>query len=186
LSQALDKPLATSQREAKVNIMKASIKCIGLIKKFESLHDGDLSLIGLQPKMDPIGIWTEGYGHAMRFNGSFLKGSHNKSLAYSLQSIRTEADAIRILTQEDIPVREGIVTRHVRVAINQNQFDALVSFTFNVGEGNLATSTLLRKVNTNPADPSIRREFDKWVYSEGRKLQGLVNRRKEEANLYFS
>ena len=55
--------------------MKTSNIGIELIKEFESLHDGDLSIIGLQPKMCPAGIWTEGYGHAMRDNkGNFIKG----------------------------------------------------------------------------------------------------------------
>jgi lysozyme len=51
--------------------MKTSNVGIQLIQEFESLHDGDLTMIGLQPKMDPIGIWTEGYGHAMRDSKGF-------------------------------------------------------------------------------------------------------------------
>ncbi len=165
--------------------MKASIKCTGIIKKWESLHDGDLSIIGLQPKMCPRGIWTEGYGHAMRFNGDFIMGEHNKPLAYRLQTIRTQADADRVL-KADLVEFEGHVNDIVKSAINQNQFDALVSLCFNIGPTNMLTSTIIKKVNTNPNDPSISREFDKWIYSGGRKYIGLVNRRKDEAKLYFS
>ena len=64
--------------------MRTSIVGINLIKEFESLHDGDLSKIGIQPKMDPIGIWTEGYGKAMRGDdGCFLKGKKDKDKAYA-------------------------------------------------------------------------------------------------------
>ena len=70
--------------------------------------------------------------------------------------------------------------------ISQHQFDALLSFTFNIGTGNLARSTLLRKVKANPKDPSIRGEFSRWVHGGGKRLPGLVRRRKMEADLYFS
>lgn len=70
--------------------------------------------------------------------------------------------------------------------ISQHQFDALLSFTYNVGTGNLARSTLLRKVKANPRAPSIRGEFSRWVYGGGKRLPGLVRRRKMEAALYFS
>lgn len=63
--------------------------------------------------------------------------------------------------------------------------EAVVSFTFNLGAGNLYNSTLLKKVNRNPDDPAIRQEFEKWVYADGRVLQGLVDRRKAEADMYF-
>ena len=66
------------------------------------------------------------------------------------------------------------------------QFDALVSFAYNVGVGNFAKSTLLKKVNANPNDPTIRSEFEKWNKANGRVLKGLVTRRKEEADLYFT
>lgn len=71
-------------------------------------------------------------------------------------------------------------------SINQHQFDALLSFTYNVGTGNLSNSSLLRKVKANPNDPSIRREFSRWVYGGSKRLMGLVRRRKMEADLYFS
>ena len=70
--------------------------------------------------------------------------------------------------------------------VSQHQFDALLSFTYNVGTGNLARSTLLKKVKANPKDPSIRGEFARWVYGGGKRLPGLVRRRKMEADLYFS
>jgi lysozyme len=69
--------------------------------------------------------------------------------------------------------------------VNQNQFDALVSFAYNLGSGALKSSTLLKKVNINPNDTTIQAEFEKWVYAGNVKLQGLIRRRKSEAFLYY-
>lgn len=81
---------------------------------------------------------------------------------------------------------ENDVKRLVKAPLNQNQFEALVSFTFNLGGGSLSTSTLLKKVNVNPCDPSIRDEFAKWRLAGGKVLAGLIRRRAAEADLYFS
>lgn len=70
--------------------------------------------------------------------------------------------------------------------ITQNQYNALVSFAFNLGSQALGKSTLLKKVNVNPNDPTIRNEFLKWNKSGGKELLGLTKRRTKEANLYFS
>jgi len=86
------------------------------------------------------------------------------------------------------------VTKLVVSNINQNQFNALVSFAYNVGsdidtdtiaEG-LGDSTLLKKVNKNPNDPTIRYEFLKWNKAGGKIVTGLTRRRNEEASIYFS
>ena len=70
--------------------------------------------------------------------------------------------------------------------VNQNQFDALVSFCFNLGAGNLAKSQLLRFIKANPNDPKIAAEFLKWNRAGGEVSTGLVRRRKKEAQLYFT
>jgi lysozyme len=80
---------------------------------------------------------------------------------------------------------EDAVNRHLP-NVNQCQFDALVSFCYNVGTGAFIKSTLLKKAKANPADPSIVDEFNKWVRGGGKVLPGLVTRRREEAKLYFS
>ena len=81
---------------------------------------------------------------------------------------------------------ESAVNKYVKSAINQNQFDALVSFCYNVGGANLSKSTLLKKVNINPIDLTIKNEFLKWNRAGGIVLQGLINRRKAEYTLYSS
>lgn len=70
--------------------------------------------------------------------------------------------------------------------LTQNQFDALVSFTFNLGEGSLKSSTLLKKVNANPSDTTISSEFLKWNKAGGKVIDGLTKRRQAEAKLYFA
>ena len=86
----------------------------------------------------------------------------------------------------DLKTAEDAVNRLVKVPLNQNQFDALVSFTYNLGQGNFGKSTLLKKINANPSDASIGAEFDRWVHSGGIALPGLIARREREKNLYFS
>ena len=141
--------------------MKTSQKGIDLIKRFE----------GFSPVayLCPAGVWTIGYGHTAGVQeGDSIDGD-------------TAEDYLR----EDLTSAEGAVEKYVKVPLKQCQFDALVSFAYNLGAGNLYSSTLLKMVNRNPDDPSIRQEFEKWVYADGRVLQGLVDRRKAEADMYF-
>lgn len=70
-------------------------------------------------------------------------------------------------------------------AIQQRQFDALVSFAYNVGTGNYRNSTLRKKVNFAPDDPAIRAQFMRWFHAGGEAIQGLWNRRHREADFYF-
>ena len=163
--------------------MRTGINGIKLIKSFESLHDGDLNMIGLQPKMDPIGIWTEGYGRAMRDNhGNFIRGKENKALAYSRITIDNESEAHQALIQ-DLSSREHTVMQNIKIPLTQNQFDALVSYVYNTGGSN----TLYNLINKK-ADPAIiRRWFEtKYITADGKKLPGLIRRRKAEADLFFT
>lgn len=162
--------------------MKASKNCYDIIKGFETLHDGDLTLIGLQPKMCPAGVWTEGYGHAIVYNGKLLRGIENKALAYKLAKVNTEADA-EILLKQDVMKHETAVNFRVNVKLNQNQFDALVSFTFNVGIGNLQRSTLLKKINLSDYKGAAE-EFPKWNTANKKVLLGLTRRRAAERKLF--
>lgn len=141
--------------------MRTSQNGIDLVKRFE----------GFSPVayLCPAGVWTIGYGHTA--------GVH--------EGDSIDGDTAEDYLREDLTSAEGAVAKYVKVPLKQWQFDALVSFTFNLGAGNLYSSTLLKKVNRNPDDPSIRQEFEKWVYADGRVLQGLVDRRKAEADMYF-
>jgi len=163
--------------------MKTGQKGIDLIKEFEGLHDGDLKKIGLQPKIDPIGIWTEGYGRAMRDDrGNFLKGLSNKITAEKKATISREKEADMALRQ-DLSVYERIVSSKLKIAVNQNQFDALVSHTYNTG----GSSTLFDLINKKAPSSEIQEWFvSKYITAQGVKLNGLVRRRKAEAELFFS
>jgi len=158
-------------------------KGIELIKTFESLHDGDLKAIGLQPKMDPIGIWTEGYGRAMRDkSGKFIKGAANKKLAYDSITILTEAEAEKALVS-DLKVYEDIVERKIKITLTENQRAALVSHTYNTG----GSATLFKLINDRVGERAVYLWFTtKYITADGVALKGLVRRRKAEADLFFT
>lgn len=151
-----------------MKIFKASIKAINLIKSFEGFYS--------KPYICPAGVPTIGYGTIRYPNG--------KKVTMNDPSI-TEAQAIEYL-KYDLTTFELSVDALCVDTINQNQFDALVSFCYNLGAGNLKSSTLLKKVNKNPNDTSIKEEFAKWNKGGGKVLAGLTKRRTAEANLYFS
>ena len=149
--------------------MKIDQKGIDLIIKWEGLR--------LKPYLCSAGVPTIGYGSTYYANGtkvSLKDPEITKECAVELfkSAIKNYEDAVTIMI--------GSKT------ITQNQFNALVSFAYNLGNNALRTSTLLKKVLANPSDKTIENEFNKWVNAGGKKLQGLVNRRKEEAQMYFS
>ena len=143
--------------------MKTSNKGIDLIKKYEGLR--------LKAYKCPAGVWTIGYGHT------------GADVAEGLEITEERADELLL---SDIAQFENHVNSVVKSTIKQNQFDALVSFAFNLGGLSIKNSTLLKRVNANPIDPAISDEFAKWVNAGGKRLAGLVKRRAEEAELYFS
>lgn len=156
--------------------MKISKIGIDLIKHFEGLHDGDLKQIGLQPKKCPAGIWTMGYGTVMRDkNGNFLKGNVMPKVTI------TEKEA-EVLLDQTLDVFENIVMRKIKILLKQNQFDALVSHTYNTG----GSDTLFKLINQKAPAEQIKKWFEtKYITGGGKKLDGLVRRRKAESKLFF-
>ena len=140
---------------------------IDLIKSFEGFRAA--------PYKCSAGVPTIGYG------ATFYPGG--KKVTMSDASV-TEEQAVELLANMLVSF-EKYVDSYCVDTITQNQFDALVSFAYNLGPANLKSSTLLKKVNANPNDESIRLEFMKWVKAGGKTLTGLVRRREAEANLYF-
>jgi lysozyme len=147
--------------------MSISQKGIDLIKSFE----------GFRSKMylDSAGLPTIGYGT--------LIDEANEQ--YLLTATINEVEAERLLLA-DVAKYEARVLPMIKVALLQNQYDALISFAYNAGTTALRKSTLLAKINVNPNDPSIEAEFMKWIFAGGKKIKGLINRRAKEAELYMS
>jgi lysozyme len=168
--------------------MKINKAGLVLIKEFESLHDGDLKQIGLQPKMCPALIWTVGYGRALTdpATGKFLKGAKDKAKAYAMYPKLTEAEAVQMLLEDTSNFSRQVKNLLGKTVLTDNQFSALVSFSYNLGAAAFGKSTLRKKLLVNPNDPSIKDEFGKWVKAGGVVLKGLVRRRDAEAALYFS
>ncbi len=141
--------------------MKASVDAYELIKQFEGLR--------LKAYLCPAGIWTIGYGHTS---------------GVSPNSFITIQEADEYL-HRDVATIEMQLNK-LNLILRQCQWDAIVSFVFNVGIGNFKSSTLLAKIRTNPDDNSIMDEFLRWVYANGKVMKGLQKRRLAEMKLYFS
>lgn len=134
-----------------------------LIKKFESFRE--------EVYLCPAGKRTIGYGHVLRKGEQFYKIDQNQALALLVKDCQMAEYIICYLVDK---VEE----------LTTLQFDALVSFVFNVGHRNFQRSTLRQKIN-RAEHALVPRELMKWVYAAGVKLPGLVKRRMEEANLYM-
>lgn len=136
---------------------------LSLIKNYEKL--------ALNTYICPAGYPTIGYGHV-------VKAAEAASFANGISEHQANA-----LLAADVHVSERAVLRLIKVPLTDGQFDALVSFTFNLGAGALQRSTLRRKLNRGEYD-EVPTELMKWVWAGGRKLKGLVNRRAAEAIMY--
>ena len=139
--------------------MRTSEKGINLIKEFEGRR-----LVAYQ---DSVGVWTIGYGHT--------KTAHEDKLI-----IKSTADK---LLAEDLAEFEKYVDSLVTVDLNQNQFDALIAWTFNLGPGNLIESTMLKVLNEGKYD-EVPYQMKRWNKAGGEVLEGLVRRREAEAALF--
>lgn len=141
--------------------MKTSARGIEIIKRYEGFSP--------TPYRCPAGWWTIGYGST-------------RGVTKDTAPVNEEQAAIML--QQDLAVAERGVSRLITAPLHQLQFDALVSFTYNLGGGALQRSSLRKKVNREEHG-DVPNEFKKWVYAGGRKLNGLISRRLSEANLYM-
>ncbi len=147
--------------------MKVNKQGIQLVKSFEGCF--------LNAYLCPAKVWTIGYGNTKYQNGTAVK-----------QGDKITQEQAEALLSDILAEFSKDVSKLIKVELNDNQFSALVSFTFNLVVGSLSKSTLLKKVNANPNDKTIESEFMKWVSAGGKRLNGLVRRRTAESNLYFS
>lgn len=165
-------------------------KGLVLIKHFETLHDGDLTVIGLQPKMCPAQVWTVGYGRALLGkDGKFLKGEKDKAEAYKQYPSLTERQAEQMLFEDTLVYGNRVkrVCLEHKVALRQHEFDALVSLVYNCGIGALYNyeekreMAVLRALKKGEGVPEA---MALWNKSGGKVLPGLVRRRKSEGYLF--
>jgi len=151
-----------------MKITKCNTKGKAIIKKYEGFRS--------KPYLCPAKVPTIGYGSTYYENGVKVKLTDPPI---------TEERASDLLDALLLHYEQG-VDSYCRDDINENQFSALVSFAYNVGLGNLKSSILLKKLNKNPNDPTIKDEFLKWNKGGGKVLTGLTKRRTDEAQLYFT
>jgi len=150
-----------------MKINKIDADGVKLITQWEGLK--------LKPYLCSAGVPTIGYGSTRYENGTKVKLT---------DASITKERAIELF-KNTISSYERDVDAFCRDDINQNQFNALVSFAYNLGSNALKKSSLLKKVNENPNNPQIASEFRKWVYAGGKIISGLVNRRNAEIEIYF-
>ena len=139
--------------------MKISRKGIELIKRFEGLR--------LKAYKCPAGVLTIGFGHTRGV-------LENKTI--------TEKEAVKLL-KEDLEIFEKAVKNFTKIPINQNEYDALVSFVYNIGQTAFKNSTLLKKLN-NGDKIGAANQFLRWNKAGGKVLNGLVKRREAEKKLF--
>lgn len=140
--------------------MKISTAGLKIIQQSEGLR--------LEAYKCPAGVWTIGYGHT--------RSAH--------EGMRISIEEAESLLRDDCRSAERCVNG-MGLKLNQNQFDALVSFVFNVGCGAFTKSTLLQKIRQGDTEDNIKAEFNRWIYASGKIMKGLVDRREKEATLYF-
>ena len=120
----------------------------------------------------PAGVPTIGYG-TTRINGSRVK-----------EGMKITSDEAEVFLEQDLKVFEDAINHNVLVEINQNQFDALVSFVYNVGIANFKKSTLLKKLNKGYYEEASN-QLLRWTRAGGKVLNGLVRRREAEKELFL-
>lgn len=144
--------------------MNPSINCINLIKQFEGYRS--------KAYLDAVGVPTIGYGSTMWNDAKKVKLGETITLDGAEKLLMWYLNKKSLILQN--------------LNLNQNQFDALLSFIYNVGLTAFNKSTLLKKVKANPNDATIRNEFMRWVNKGSSFEKGLTRRRKAESDLYFS
>ena len=153
--------------------MKVSKSGLELIKK----HEGFVPTVYL----DPAGLPTIGYG-------IYLSTPELVSM-YEGRTISEEQATELLIDHLRVNV-EPVIKDAVKVNLNQNQFDALASFIYNLGSNNFRSSTLLSRINSGASQEEIRYQFSRWnkatINGVLTELEGLTRRRSDEANLYFS
>ena len=139
--------------------MNISNKGIELIKQFEGCR--------LKAYQDSVGVWTIGYGHT-------------EGVSEGMEISEHQAE---IMLSSDLVKYAKYIDEYVTTALNQNQFDALTSWVYNLGPGNLRSSTMLKVLNEGSYN-DVPYQIKRWNKAGGKVLKGLVRRREAEAKLF--
>ncbi|WP_199272191.1 lysozyme [Paraburkholderia acidiphila] len=156
---------------------------IQLVKQAEGIPG--IATGDIYPYMDPIGIWTIGWGHAIGIDGRFLRGNADLDKVKALYPDGISEAQAEIFLQADLMHAGSGVLSVVTVALNDNQYGALTSFTLNLGLGNLRSSTLLKLLNERDFDDAAK-QFPRWSFANGKQLPGLLKRREAEQSLFLN
>lgn len=148
--------------------MTISDKGLKIIERFEGFKSC--------PYKDVTGTPTTGIGSTFYENGTKVTMA---------DPCITHDRAIELL-KSYLKNTEKVIADHIKVSLTQNQFDALCSLDYNIGDGNFELSTLVKEINKDPNDADIRNQFMRWIRSKGEVIQDLVRRRAQEAALYYS
>lgn len=161
-------------------------KTLQLIRHYEGIHDGNLKVIGLQPKLCPADYWTIGYGHVVidPVTHKPLKGPEGAARALELHPSMTIQQAEELLL-EDIQKYALTVIKNLKPGITGERLGALVSLCYNIGIGNFVNSDTLYYTNKYKFEEAAD-NFKWWRKAGGKILPGLVARRKSEAHLYLT
>jgi lysozyme len=146
--------------------MKVNAEGYALIKRFEGCK--------LKAYKCPANVWTIGYGNTFYEDGMKVKEGD------VITQQRAEELAKFIIDQFAV-----VIAPFIKQPLTENQFSACVSLAYNIGTGGFKRSSVFKKLNVNPQDPTIADSFRLWNKGGGKVLRGLVNRREAEIQLYF-
>lgn len=147
--------------------MKIGNKGLRLIKEFEGCK--------LTAYKCPAGVWTIGIGSTRYADGSAVKQG---------QTLANEEAALLLLSKTLAPYEHAV--NAIKVELTQNEFDALISLTYNIGAANFASSTLVKMLKAGDDKAEIAKQFLRWNKAVGKVLDGLTRRRNAEAELFLS
>lgn len=136
-----------------------------IIREFEGLR--------LNAYKDTGGVWTIGFGTIKYPDGTSVKAGDTCTEAQAKEWLKNDCKWV-----------DACLDKNIKVKINQNQFDALASFVYNVGETAFVKSTMLTLINRDNLSAAAN-QFDRWVFDNGKRIQGLVNRRSKEKELFL-
>jgi lysozyme len=158
--------------------MKTSAKAIEMIKHHEGVRQ--------KPYRCPAKLWTVGVGHVMYPEQGKLKLEDRDKIVLRPEDFRTfSMEEVNAILRSDLARFERGVLQYISVPLAQGEFDALVSFSFNVGLGTLQRSTLRQKLNRGDKEGAME-SLMQYCKAGGKVLRGLENRRKDERALFLS